>query len=72
MTTITVAPRVGLALDAAEAALALLPAGGSLEVGTPVATVPAASPRARPCAPASPAPPRERSRSSSARTSSTP
>ncbi|GGS86681.1 hypothetical protein GCM10010156_51530 [Planobispora rosea] len=40
MTTITVAPRVALALDAAEAALALLPTGGSLEVGTPVSGVP--------------------------------
>ncbi|GAA3448151.1 flagellar motor switch protein FliN [Planomonospora venezuelensis] len=39
-TTITVAPRVALALDAAEAALALLPAGGALEAGTPVTAIP--------------------------------
>ncbi|MBG0826067.1 flagellar motor switch protein FliN [Planomonospora sp. ID91781] len=39
-TTITVAPRVELGMAAAEAALALLPTGGALEVGTPVFTVP--------------------------------
>ncbi|GAA3149672.1 hypothetical protein GCM10010466_46320 [Planomonospora alba] len=39
-TTITVAPRVEIALSAAEAALALLPAGDVLEVGVPVFSVP--------------------------------
>ncbi|GII05955.1 flagellar motor switch protein FliN [Planobispora takensis] len=39
-TTITVAPRVAFALDAAEAAIALLPSGAELEAGTPVTSIP--------------------------------